>query len=395
MESKKAFLIGEEVVYGDCFVIFTMMIIGALVGGVTNFLAIKMLFRPYYPVYLGSWKIPFTPGLIPKRREEMARSFGRMVATHLITPQQFTELLNQHELRAKIEEKGASFISAVCQSERSPEEIAKQWGEVSLVSSVPPFMEQHLETRMTEWWELIQNKTLEDALPAEVVRHVDEEIPKVADLLLHEGVRWLEGDEGRREIGKAVDDFFASRNQWLGMMQMFIGQDRIEDKIQHELVRFLRREQSRPMVEKILHKKWREIKTQQICELVRWLPASKMPQVADIARFAVKRLAIEKTLQTPLYKLIDAEMEAKLQQLWVQACPRFINQAGVYVERIFNTLRLDEIVEKQVASFPVERLEELVLSISKREFSMITYLGAFLGGLIGLLQAGIVLLFPF
>ena len=49
-----------------------MAFIGALIGGITNHLAIKMLFRPHEAKYIGSWRVPFTPGLIPKRRDELA-----------------------------------------------------------------------------------------------------------------------------------------------------------------------------------------------------------------------------------------------------------------------------------------------------------------------------------
>ncbi|MCM2606480.1 DUF445 family protein [Rossellomorea marisflavi] len=49
-------------------------------------------------------------------------------------------------------------------------------------------------------------------------------------------------------------------------------------------------------------------------------------------------------------------------------------------------MNLQEIVQEQVSSFSVGRLEELVLGISKREFKMITYLGALLGGIIGIIQ---------
>jgi len=44
-------------------------------------------------------------------------------------------------------------------------------------------------------------------------------------------------------------------------------------------------------------------------------------------------------------------------------------------------------VRTEVETFSVERLEEMILSISRREFKMITYLGALLGGIIGIFQA--------
>ncbi len=51
-------------------------LIGALIGAVTNDVAIRMLFRPYAPIYLGKWRLPFTPGLIPRERHHIAESIA-------------------------------------------------------------------------------------------------------------------------------------------------------------------------------------------------------------------------------------------------------------------------------------------------------------------------------
>ena len=53
-------------------------------------------------------------------------------------------------------------------------------------------------------------------------------------------------------------------------------------------------------------------------------------------------------------------------------------------------MKLEDMVKEQVDTFPVSRLEEIVLGISKREFKMITILGGVLGGLIGIIQGLIV-----
>lgn len=58
---------------------------------------------------------------------------------------------------------------------------------------------------------------------------------------------------------------------------------------------------------------------------------------------------------------------------------------------MIQSVRLAEVVQEEVEAFQVDRLEEMVLGISRREFKMITYLGALLGGLIGLLQAVLVM----
>ncbi|MBO8169468.1 MAG: DUF445 family protein [Thermoanaerobacteraceae bacterium] len=58
--------------------------IGALIGWLTNYLAIKLIFRPFHP-----WKIPFTPwaiqGLIPKRQAEIATNVGRVIENELLS----------------------------------------------------------------------------------------------------------------------------------------------------------------------------------------------------------------------------------------------------------------------------------------------------------------------
>ncbi|WP_434011187.1 DUF445 family protein [Peribacillus simplex] len=51
-----------------------------------------------------------------------------------------------------------------------------------------------------------------------------------------------------------------------------------------------------------------------------------------------------------------------------------------------------DILEEQVSSFSVSRLEEMVVYITNTNLSMITYLGALLGGIIGLFQGFVTVL---
>ena len=70
--------------------VLILTIVGALIGWITNILAIKLLFRPLKPI-----KIPFTPfvilGLIPKRRAELAKVIGEVVAHELISVDEMLE----------------------------------------------------------------------------------------------------------------------------------------------------------------------------------------------------------------------------------------------------------------------------------------------------------------
>jgi uncharacterized membrane protein YheB (UPF0754 family) len=59
---------------------------GSIIGYFTNDLAIKMLFRPYKAIYVGKYKLPFTPGLIPGSQERLAMRISDTIMGALLTP---------------------------------------------------------------------------------------------------------------------------------------------------------------------------------------------------------------------------------------------------------------------------------------------------------------------
>ncbi len=77
---------------------------GAVIGYFTNWLAIKMLFKPHTEKRLGSIKIPFTPGLIPKEKEKIAKKLGATVGNHLLTEEAILKSLQSQEMLEKISE---------------------------------------------------------------------------------------------------------------------------------------------------------------------------------------------------------------------------------------------------------------------------------------------------
>lgn len=77
-------------------------IVGAVIGFFTNWLAVKMLFRPYREKHLGKWRIPFTPGIIPKRKQALGRALGKAVGTQLITPTDIERLFSAEDIADRI-----------------------------------------------------------------------------------------------------------------------------------------------------------------------------------------------------------------------------------------------------------------------------------------------------
>ena len=73
---------------------------GAVIGWVTNVLAIRLLFRPLQPFRLG----PLTfQGLIPKRRGQIAYTVGDVVAEQLFSVDELAEQLDMPAIRRKME----------------------------------------------------------------------------------------------------------------------------------------------------------------------------------------------------------------------------------------------------------------------------------------------------
>ena len=74
-------------------ILFAGPLVGALIGYLTNWLAVKMLFRPRKALYIGKFHVPFTPGVIPRRKDALASALGRMVSEMLVRKEDLKESL--------------------------------------------------------------------------------------------------------------------------------------------------------------------------------------------------------------------------------------------------------------------------------------------------------------
>ncbi|MDQ3369786.1 MAG: DUF445 family protein [Myxococcota bacterium] len=102
-----------------------MPIFGVIVGLITNYFAIQMIFRPHERKrYLGF--IPYQ-GLFPKRQAEIARDYGETTAAEVITPRNIIELLITGE-------RGQQLLAELTQllSNRLDQEWAKVQGLIPI-----------------------------------------------------------------------------------------------------------------------------------------------------------------------------------------------------------------------------------------------------------------------
>lgn len=87
------------------------IVVGAIIGFITNVLAIKMLFRPLQPKYFFKLRIPFTPGILPRQREKLADNIGAMVARELITEEIVRERIRDPEFKQTLQNTINSMFS--------------------------------------------------------------------------------------------------------------------------------------------------------------------------------------------------------------------------------------------------------------------------------------------
>ncbi|MEC2342822.1 DUF445 family protein, partial [Paenibacillus barengoltzii] len=114
----------------DWLYVLVSVAVAAFVGGVTNHFAIKMLFHPRKPIHIGKFHVPFTPGLIPKRRDDIAASLGQVVAEYLVTAEGLQETVLRPAFRNKAEDTLRGFVERVSSSELTLREAAlRVWSE--------------------------------------------------------------------------------------------------------------------------------------------------------------------------------------------------------------------------------------------------------------------------
>ena len=98
-------------------------VIGAIIGYCTNYIAIKMMFRPFEAKKIGKFKVPFTPGIIPRRKESMAKAIGRVVEEILLNEDRVKIALLSDEVKNQIKAKIEQEIGKHREDERTIEDI--------------------------------------------------------------------------------------------------------------------------------------------------------------------------------------------------------------------------------------------------------------------------------
>lgn len=87
-------------------------LIGALIGYVTNVAAVRLLFRPHHPVRIPGTGIVLQ-GVLPRHRQEIAATVGRVVEQELLNADHILERLS----REGVQERVLAVVAAAVEQE--------------------------------------------------------------------------------------------------------------------------------------------------------------------------------------------------------------------------------------------------------------------------------------
>lgn len=367
-----------------------MAIIGAAIGGVTNHLAIKMLFRPHEAIYIKNWRVPFTPGLIPKRRDELARQLGLTVVNYLLTPETFRKKFFSKDIQDKVEQ----FVQTkVEETIFTNDKTIQDWLTLAGFSNMPTTIENKIEAIVEGQFESMKNtlstKSIHTLLSADIQYTIEAKIPVVVRHILEKGEDYFLSPEGELTIKAMIDDFLSSKGSLGGMINMFLGDSSsLVAKVQRELIKFLQAQGTTALLTKIFTQEWDKLKERPAMDFLQDIRFDSI--LMKVQGYVKEQLAVEERLNQPIsYYWTEGNTWMK-ETVIPQVIDKAFVKAEEKLEDVLKRLNLQEVVREQVDTFPVAKLEELVLGISKREFKMITVLGAVLGGLIGIVQGLIV-----
>lgn len=323
------------------------MIIGGIIGGGTNRLAIAMLFRPHRAVRIGKWVLPFTPGLIPKRRHELALQLGRTVREYLVNGEALNRTIHNESVRDHI------VAWAINEWERIRENQRVQKWVTHLIRMEEERLER--DVRLRDWF----SQRAERELKQKVVDWA----PAVNDAL----IRFLGSDEGYDMLRNIYGNWTRTQG-WVGRLTgTLLDETRMAEKSSEWFIAALDSPHGLDTTRRLL--------SQGMDVVLNW-------RIRDVIAWAGRQLVNE-----------SAKNDEGVATLIERIVPHLLDSLALHVEEWLDLLQLDQLVAQQIETFSLPKLEEMIVRVAKKELRLITWIGVLIGAIIGLCQGLISTLF--
>ncbi|MFP5164379.1 DUF445 family protein [Staphylococcus equorum] len=370
-------------------IIVFMMVIGSLIGGVTNILAVRMLFHPFKTYYIFNKRVPFTPGLIPKRRKEVADKIGQVVEEHLLTESLIQSKLNAPSSRQAIEEVLLNQIQKLKKEHMTLQYFADKL-DLDVTQLANEKLDLMISNKLDEFYQDNQTTPIKQIIPEKIEASIDSKIDLVPDLLFERASVYLNSEKGAADIASMLETFFNEKGKIVGLLQMFMTKESIADRIQHELIRLTKHPKAKAIAKQVIDNEYETMKAKNLNELVSESQYNSFK--TSVTELAVGYLDVDKvskqsfnTLMPSFIHFLESKVSQKLTDV-------IIENISKHISPIMKKINLRQMIEEQINTFDLAYIEKLIIDIANKELKLIMLLGFLLGGIIGLLQ-GIIAIF--
>ncbi|MGN4239334.1 DUF445 domain-containing protein [Staphylococcus equorum] len=370
-------------------IIVFMMVIGSLIGGVTNILAVRMLFHPFKTYYIFNKRVPFTPGLIPKRRKEVADKIGQVVEEHLLTESLIQSKLNAPSSRQAIEEVLLNQIQKLKQENMTLQYFADKL-DLDVTQLANEKLDLVISNKLDAFYQDNQTTPIKQIIPEEIEASIDSKIDLVPDLLFERASVYLNSEKGAADIASMLETFFNEKGKIVGLLQMFMTKESIADRIQHELIRLTKHPKAKAIAKQVIDNEYETMKAKNLNELVSESQYNSFK--TSVTELAVGYLDVDKVSKQSLNTLMPSFIHFLESKVCQKLTDVIIENISKHISPIMKKINLRQMIEEQINTFDLAYIEKLIIDIANKELKLIMLLGFLLGGIIGLLQ-GVIAIF--
>ncbi len=368
----------------EFFILITIMaIIGSLIGGLTNHLAITMLFKPYAPKYLFGMRLPFTPGVIPRRREEASTKLGNIIMGHLLTPEVFIEKLQSDNTK--------SFLTLFVDQQLETMEREK-WSISYVLERIHPSLSEKILTSLNEemrnyvinYGDSIYDAKIDALIPSDARQNIDQYVADAHEMMISKVRSYVTSDDGYQDIYTMIDEFIENRGRLANSIKLFFTKDSLTTRAQNEFVKLLDQPKMSNILQGFIVKEYDALKDRQVGSFISEQDKTRM--LSGIGDYLEVQLDLESKLNIPISDINPALFNSFKEK----GKERLIDNLVIYMSKnlvkILDKLELAKVIKYQIDHFELSKIEELVMDVSRKELRMIALLGFVLGGMIGIVQ---------
>ena len=483
-------------------------LIGAVIGYITNWLAIKMLFRPREAKYIFGMKLPFTPGLIPKEKSRIANKVGETVGTHLLNSDSLSKALKDDKIKSKFNEVAKEKINQIINSNSTLEEALKNTlgenyyalkgnminniaktilesiQEEEFKNKVKFYIVDSIKERLNKNPEKIidfinsnkfrgviintleeektrdiigkallkevktlgkEDLTIEEVIPENIKPYIEEYVKSQKDTLVDIIKNLLRDEEVSHKIKSAINDNIPS------IVSMFLSGDVIYGKLVSLVDKSLSEEENKEYICDAALAFVHESMKKKVSDVINNVGEEKLQVISDALVDKIsKKLNTEENIDSIISKLnckissfnsyeeiikvlfndyenilidnIDSmisqivnnnQLSGEISKIIEKVFDKFLqnslddicynkqnlensimsildNLYNDFVEnksaKVLEIVDISSIVEEQINAFEVDYAEEIIIGIANKELKAITWLGALLGGILGILS---------